>query len=257
MSREERLALKKVEYEGKVYPSNRFGAVEIIEYINNERVIIKFINTGYTVEENWSAIRSGYIKDRSLPTTCGFGYIDIEGASIGRKMTKEYRLWNNMINRCYNEVTRQKHLSYVDCYVSDEWKYLSKFKDWCHKQIGFDEEGWQLDKDILSKDNKVYSEDTCCFVPPEINCAVTNNKSVRGQFPQGVTYNCIKTRYRARIQRSNKWESLGTYDTPEEAFYAYKPVKEAYIKELANKWKDKIDPRVYEALMNWEVNIDD
>lgn len=70
-------------------------------------------------------------------------------------------------------------------------------------------------------------------------------------------YNCTKTRYRARIQRSNKWESLGTYDTPEEAFYAYKPVKEAYIKELANKWKDKIDPKVYNALMKWEINIDD
>lgn len=70
-------------------------------------------------------------------------------------------------------------------------------------------------------------------------------------------YNCTKTRYRARIQRGHKWESLGTYDTPEEAFYAYKPVKEAYIKSLAEKWKDQIDPRVYDALVKWEINIDD
>lgn len=34
---------------------------------------------------------------------------------------------------------------------------------------------------------------------------------------------------------------------------AYKQAKEAYIKEVANKWKDQIDPRVYEALMIWEV----
>lgn len=65
------------------------------------------------------------------------------------------------------------------------------------------------------------------------------------------------TRYRARIQRGDKWESLGTYDTPEEAFYAYKPVKEAHIKSLAEKWKDKIDPRVYESLMNWTIEITD
>ena len=50
---------------------------------------------------------------------------------------------------------------------------------------------------------------------------------------------------------------VGTYDTPEEAFYAYKPVKEAHIKSLAEKWKDQIDPRVYEALMNWTIEITD
>ena len=257
MKREEQLALKKAEYEGSVFKTNKYGDVEIVEYINSSKVKIRFINTNHVKEEHLSSVRSGYVRDDSIPTTCGVGFIDVEGASIGRKMTKEYHLWNNMINRCYNEKELSRNPTYKDCHVSEEWMYLSNFKEWCHKQIGFNEDGWQLDKDILSKDNKVYSEYTCCFVPPEINCAITNNKSVRGQFPQGVIYNCNKTRYRARIQRSNKWESLGTYDTPEEAFYAYKPVKEAYIKELANKWKDKIDPKVYNALMKWEINIDD
>lgn len=257
MKREEQLALKKVEYEGKVYPSNRFGDVKILEYKNNKQVVIMFLNTGFIKEESMNTIRSGHIRDNSLPTTCGFGYIDIEGASVGRHMTKEYRLWNNMVNRCYNEVTRHAYSTYEDCFVADEWKYLSKFKDWCEKQIGFDQDKWHLDKDILVKGCKIYSKDTCCFVPPEINCALLNNKKVRGSFPQGVIYNCTKTRYRARILREYKWESLGTYDTPEEAFYAYKPVKEAHIKSLAEKWKDQIDPRVYEALMNWTIEITD
>ena len=103
MKREDQLALKKAEYEGKVYPSNRFGDVKILEYKNNKQVVIMFLNTGFITEESMGVIRSGHIRDSSLPTTCGFGYIDIEGASIGRNMTKEYRLWNNMINRCYNE----------------------------------------------------------------------------------------------------------------------------------------------------------
>ena len=42
-----------------------------------------------------------------------------------------------------------------------------------------------------------------------------------------------------------------------EAFNAYKKAKENYLKELANKWKGKIDPRAYEALMNYEVEITD
>ena len=257
MNKEERLALKKAEYEGKVFKTNNYGDVEVVEYINSSVVKIRFINTNHVKEEYLGSVRSGHVRDDSVPSTCGFGYIDIEGASIGRNMTKEYQLWNNMINRCYNEKGLSSNPSYKDCHVSEEWRYLSNFKDWCHNQIGFNRDGWHLDKDILVKDSKMYSPETCCFVPPEINCALSGNKMVRGSFPQGVIYNCNKTRYRARIQRSNKEESLGTYDTPEEAFLAYKPVKEAHIKVLANKWKDQIDPRVYDALMSWEVNIDD
>lgn len=186
MKREEQLALKKAEYEGKVYHSNKYGDVEIVEYINSSKVKIRFINTNHIKEEYLSSVRLGCVRDDSLPTTCGFGYIDIEGESIGRNMTKEYQIWNNMINRCYNEKELSRNPTYKDCHVSEDWMYLSNFKEWCHQQIGFDQVGWHLDKDILSKDNKVYSEDTCVFVPSEINCAVTNNKSVRGQFPQGV-----------------------------------------------------------------------
>ena len=46
-------------------------------------------------------------------------------------------------------------------------------------------------------------------------------------------------------------------DCAEEAFLAYKQAKELHIKEVANKWKDQIDPRVYEALMNYTVEITD
>ena len=42
-----------------------------------------------------------------------------------------------------------------------------------------------------------------------------------------------------------------------EDFNAYKTAKEIYIKELANKWKGKIDDRAYEALMNYAVEITD
>ena len=43
------------------------------------------------------------------------------------------------------------------------------------------------------------------------------------------------------------------YTTPEEASAAYVEAKEAYVKELALEWKDKIEPRAFEALMNWTV----
>ena len=259
MKREDQLALKKAEYEGKIYPSNRFGDVEILESLNSKKAVIKFINTGYISEEDWSSIKSGHIRDRSLPTTCGFGYIDIEGASIGKVMTKEYGLWNSMINRCYNENLRQRHPSYVECTVSEKWRYLSNFKDWCNKQIGFSNEGWHLDKDILVKGNKVYSEDTCCFVPQEINTLILKSDRIRGKYPIGVYHDTSKIhkRFSARVSKNGKHKRFGSYLTPEEAFAVYKREKEKYIKEVANKWKDQIDPRVYESLMNYQVEITD
>ena len=258
MKREEQLALKKAEYEGSVFKTNNYGDVVVLEYNNAIDVTIKFLNTGNVRKTATSELRKGEIRDNEAFPVYKMGVMDIPNElRRGQPNPREYSIWNGIRQRCYNENNRDKLMSYKGIKMSDNFKLYSYFKEWCHKQIGFNEEGWQLDKDILSKDNKVYSEDTCCFVPPEINCAITNNKSVRGRFPQGVIYNCTKTRYRARIQRSNKWESLGTYDTPEEAFYAYKPVKEAYIKSLAEKWKDKIDPRVYDALVKWEINIDD
>ena len=258
MNKEERLALKKAEYEGSVFKTNNYGDVVVLEYNNASDVTIKFLNTGNIRKTATSELRNGEIRDNEAFPVYKVGVMDIPNElRRGQPHPREYSIWNGVRQRCYNEYIRDKLMPYKGVEMSDNFKIYSYFKEWCNKQIGFDQDNWQLDKDILSKDNKVYSEDTCCFVPPEINCAVTNNKSVRGQFPQGVIYNSTRTRYRARIQRGDKWESLGTYDTPEEAFYAYKPVKEAYIKSLAEKWKDKIDPRVYDALMKWEINIDD
>ena len=60
-------------------------------------------------------------------------------------------------------------------------------------------------------------------------------------------------KYRVRGTFGGGLKCLGTYETEQEAFQAYKEAKEAYIKELANKWKGQIDPRAYEALMGWSV----
>lgn len=248
----------KEKYEGAVFKTNNYGDVEVTEYIDSHNITVKFLNTGAIKNTTASALTTGILKDSEVHDTHKYGVMDIP-KSVGRggRCDPLYKKWNGMMQRCYNPKNKTNNPTYEACTSSETFRHFSKFKSWYYSQIGCEQEGWHLDKDILVKGNKVYSEDTCCIVPPEINVALTNNKSVRGSFPQGVIYNSTKTRYRARIQRGYKWESLGTYDTPEEAFYAYKPVKEAYIKSLAEKWKDQIDPRVYEALMNWVIEITD
>ena len=58
-------------------------------------------------------------------------------------------------------------------------------------------------------------------------------------------------------KNKGKQEFLGYFNTEIEAFNAYKKAKESFVKEQAEKWKGKIDERAYDALMNYEVEIDD
>jgi len=139
--------------------------------------------------------------------------------------------------------------------VCEEWRNFQNFAKWFEKNYKNEiMEKWQLDKDILVKRNKVYSPETCAFVPREINCLFTKTTKVRGNLPIGVTKEYNKFRAQSC---SNKKRYLGTFTTPEEAFQSYKKSKEIYIKEIADKWKGLISEQVYEAMYNYKVEIND
>ena len=247
----------KEKYEGKVFSTKFSGDFRVVEYINYDTVNIEFLKTGYNIWTSIKEVQSGYIKDRMLPSVFGVGVIGNEVSKSGKKLDKDYSLWVNVLRRCYNPTSWVKHPTYQECEVSESFKYYPYFKEWCQNQIGFNRKGWQLDKDILVKGNKVYSEDTCCFVPREINVLFTLRQNDRGNFPIGVTIDKRGGRYFAQINIRGSRKKFGYSDTPEEAFYAYKQAKEAYIKEVAEEWKSEIDPRVYNALINYEVEITD
>ena len=104
----------------------------------------------------------------------------------------------------------------------------------------------------------MYSEDSCIFIPKEINLLLTKSTASRGEYLIGVYQGKASNKFISQISiglKSQKY--LGSFNTEIEAFDAYKQAKENHLKELANKWKDKIDIRAYHALMNYNVNIDD
>mgnify|MGYP003538983533 CR=1 FL=1 len=170
-----------------------------------------------------------------------------------KKLLKKLRIkWDNMFYRAYHINYHLKHPTYKDVTVCEEWKCFQNFAEWCSKHI---KEGYCLDKDILIKGNKSYSPETCCFVPNEINMLLVKSNKRRGKLPIGVNKNGNK--YQASRCINRKRFTYGTFNTPEEAFECYKFHKEAHIKEVADKWKDLIDPRVYEALINYNVEITD
>lgn len=176
------------------------------------------------------------------------GYNDL----LEESHTQAYRTWKHMLSRCYNESERYKYPTYKDCSVCKEWHLFSNFKKWFNEHYV---DGWHLDKDILIKGNKVYSQKTCCFVPNDINSLFAKSNKKRGVCCIGVTKH--GNGFRALMMAGGKHERLGTYQTENEAFNVYKKRKEEFIKEKAEEWKDKIAPCVYEALYNYQVEITD
>jgi len=119
-----------------------------------------------------------------------------------------------------------------------------------------DEKGrsWCLDKDLLIAGNKLYSEHTCVFVPNEINVFFTDRGNARGEYPVGVNFDKQKGKFKVQCWVNGKQKTMGRFNTPEEAFAVYKPFKEALCKQLALKWESKIDSRLFNAMMKWEVS---
>ena len=244
---------------GKVCKSKSSGDFKVLKYNNNRNVEIQFLNTGYETVVQLVHIKNGDVKDRYLPSVCGVGIIGTKyPVSEGGRDTKDYALWKRMLERCYSDSYQKKRPTYKGCKVSDNFKSYEYFYEWCHSQIGFGVDGFELDKDLLIKGNKVYSESTCVFIPSEINLLLVKREASRGEHPIGVYWSKTNKAFIAQINKNKGMqEKLGLFKTELEAFNAYKQAKEAFIKEQANKWKDKIDERTYEALMNYQVNIDD
>ena len=243
---------------GKVCKSKSSGDFKIVKYNDSRNVEIQFINTGFETTVQLGDIRSGKVKDPYTPSVFGVGVAGTKYPNrVNGRKTKEYVLWCHMFERCYSDAYKKKYPTYEGCEVSENFKSYEYFYEWCHKQVGFNKE-WHLDKDLLIKGNKVYSEDTCVFLPSEINSLLTKREALRGKHLIGVSWCKKANAFKASVNKNKgKQEHLGYFKTELEAFNAYKTAKEAFVKEQADKWKSQIDDRAYEALMNYEVNIDD
>ena len=156
-----------------------------------------------------------------------------------------YRRWFGILQRCYSPTTKQAAKNYEGCTICKEWHKFSNFKKW------FDEnyvEGWQIDKDIIENGNKVYSPETCCFVPRTINIFfIKPKRDKRGVFKAGNKFVALYSKY-------NKSVMSVRFDTIDEAYNLYCNERNKYAKELAEKYKDTLDIRVYNKLMNYEEN---
>ena len=239
---------------------NNFGSTMIItKYRKHGDIDVYFPEYDWTAEHvNYANFKNGRVKCCYEPRVYNVGCVG-EGKyktwiSDKKIHTKEYEAWRCMLRRCYGSKELERNKSYKDCIVCQEWLNFQNFAEWYEKNYyEIPGEVMALDKDILFKDNKTYSPDTCVFVPQKINTLFTKCDATRGDLPIGVSYDKTQKKYEARC----KSKYLGRYNTPEEAFQAYKQFKEAYIKKMANDYIEDIPFNLYQAMINYEVEIDD
>lgn len=161
---------------GKIYPTNNNGLFKIVDYINKSKVKIKFIDTGFETYVSVSQVYSGEIKDPYRPLKygqyIGVGRFKTHHNGDERKPKFEYNKWRWMILRCYDENELKKEPSYIGCKVCEEWLNFQNFARWIYDNK-YECDDLELDKDLLIKGNKIYSPNTCCLLPHEINYAIS------------------------------------------------------------------------------------
>jgi len=236
---------------GEIYTTNEGYSIEIINYFNKRNYTIKFYNDLILYNIHFSCIKKGNVKNPNHKSVYGVGYLGV-GKYNCTNYLKIYATWNNMLERCYESKYHEKRPTYIDCTVDEEWHNFQNFAKWYEENH---KENYALDKDILFRRNKVYSPKTCCFVPQEINSLLVKSNSIRGKYPIGVCK--LGSKFKSAIKINTKTFHLGLFSTPSEAFQAYKKAKETYLKEMAEKYKNKITEPTYRALINYKVEIDD
>lgn len=149
---------------------------------------------------------------------CGIGYKGMEPAvgSDGKHL-KSYVVWKSILTR----VTSDKR--YEDVKVCQEWLDYRNFKMWFNSNYI---EGFEIDKDLLSGDDKVYSPNTCIFLPPEVNKMITSSQL------NATGVHKKRNKWRARLHIEGKSFTSTVKDTYEEAVLDYKQLRIKEVKRI-------------------------
>jgi hypothetical protein len=245
---------------GLVGKNNNGSKMKIIEYNRALDMWVQF-EKGKPVHTSWKAFLIGDVRNVYDKTIYGIGYLG-EGkykTSINGKQTPHYNSWKGLMERCYSERSLEKNISYVGCSVAEEWHNFQNYAKWFDENY-YEVEGqrMELDKDILVKGNKVYSPNTCVFVPKRINLLFIKKDKTKDNLPIGVVWYERYKKYQVSCNDGNgKLVYLGRYTDIEESFEKYKTFKEHVIKKVAEEYKSKIPNKLYTAMINYHIEIED
>ena len=170
--------------------------------------------------------------------------------------------WGSVQSRCNDKgAFQKKQETYKGC--ENHFNSFNEFVEWSQSEVGYNEVDtmggkewfWQLDKDILFRNNKIYSPNTCLFVPQSINKFVSIKKKTNG-LPIGVSKRKVNGKYVAQCMTlEGKVKHLGYFTEPLAAHKAWQKAKVNAGYSLADRYKS-IHTKLYTALSMWTALIE-
>lgn len=216
---------------GEEYVNNDGETYRITGYCDNDRKrIVTFIKTGNEYEIHHANIKRGAVRDSKsyVQKICGVGINDL-------KTSKHplYGRWQQMIRRCYD----RNNDSYKDygakgVIVCDEWHIFSNYIKDIEQKENYDKllknpNDWAIDKDILSKDVKIYSNETTIIITK-----TDNSKEMSSR----VTRFGVKRKGKPVIQYDLKGNKINEFNKMVEA-EKITGIKADYISSCAKGWQ--------------------
>lgn len=177
----------------------------------------------------------------------GVGINDVKEYTKG---TKPYLVWKSMLARCYSDYTRRTNPAYDGCSVCEEWLTFSNFRNWFFDNY---RDGMQLDKDIIVPGNKVYSPETCCFVPQEVNKLFKGHSRSSG-ISAGVRKQ--NRRYVAEFRADGRTYKASFPDL-NQAQEFYRRHRSERLKAIGESYlaKGMITDRIYNAIIKYGLEL--
>ena len=256
---------KRIDRTGEIGYNNFGSKMVIVEYRKWDDIDVYFPEYDWIFKNTrYNSFKKGNIKCPYEPRVYDVGCLG-EGeykTFENGKRTDRYEIWYGMLKRCYNPKYQEKEPTYKGCKVEDYLLNFQNMGEWIDENYyEVPGEVMCLDKDILYKGNKIYSRETCIFVPQRINSLFTKRDNARGKNPIGAS-DSPSGNYQVYCNNGyGKNIYLGTYSTKEGAFQVYKQYKEKVIKETIDSYEGIIPEPYYSrlktAMYNYKVEIDD
>ena len=163
--------------------TNKHGCVFTIlglyagEQTKNKKYVVKFIATNSIQVVDSSNIKAKSVKDYMHRSVFGVGYMGKGKHSSYKsgKVSREYKLWNHMLERCYGN--RPKWHTYKNVSVCGRWHNFQNFCEDLPKIAGYDKwltSGWVIDKDLSG--GLLYSLENCVFLSPSDSSKEMNSR---------------------------------------------------------------------------------
>ena len=247
---------------GDTFQSTSCNTFTVIEVKNQENITIKFNDVqGYQVVTSSQTIRNGRVKNPYFPRLFNKGYFGvglykarIGSSSVNSKSTDEYRAWINMLSRCYDPNyigTKAGRVCYSGVQVTDTWLNFQVFAEWYCKELKSPEIKFVLDKDLLSPDVKIYSPETCCLIPEQLNIALIDRLSLNKTRKLSTIRKCKNGTYSVGVSLNKKFTTFSGYKTEKECFDLYLSNKEKELNNSIEKYKSSLDEKGYLALIEY------